>query len=178
MARRFKRHARRAVQSKSTSLLHPTSPLIPTLKAHSYITRNFREVTPYVIGALRILAQCHTVDELNEQGYGMYVSFRPDVEGWGDRATLYCSNIIDMIPPEKEVQLVEQGGIVHADEDSKGPAKMVMSGAETVKKEDLLQAEREDAVDVEQLNRPKEGGFVKTESEDVFEGFAEAEYDE
>lgn len=163
-------------KSLSCSRVQPTD---RHLQAHSYITRNFREVTPYVIGALRILAQCYTVDELNEQGYGMYVSFRPDVEGWGDRATLYCSNIIDMIPPEKEVQLVEEGGIVDDDEETKGPVKMVKSGAETVKEEDVLQAEREDAADVEQLNRSKEeGGFVKTEREDVFEGFAEAEYDE
>ena len=148
-------------------------------KAHSYITRNFRDATPYVIGALRILSQCYTVDELNEQGYGMYVSFRPDVEGWGDRATLYCSNIIDMIPPEKEVQLVEEGGIVSLEEDPKDSVKMVMSGTETVKEEDLLQAEREDAADVEQFHRPKEeGGFIKTEREDVFEGLAEAEYDD
>ncbi|GHJ90069.1 hypothetical protein NliqN6_6471 [Naganishia liquefaciens] len=148
-------------------------------RAHSYITRNFRDATPYVIGALRILSQCYTVDELNEQGYGMYVSFRPDVEGWGDRATLYCSNIVDMIPPEKEVQLVEEGGIVSLEEDPKDSVKMVMSGTETVKEEDLLQAEREDAADVEQFHRPKEeGGFIKTEREDVFEGLAEAEYDD
>lgn len=133
-----------------------------------------------MIGALRILSQCYTIDELNEQGYGMYVSFRPDVEGWGDRALLYCSNIIDMIPPEKEVQLVEAGAIIDISDDEEGPKpgpeKLIKSGGETVKEEDLLQAKQEDAADVEELNRPKEeGGFVKTEREDVFEGFAEAE---
>lgn len=43
-------------------------------KAHSYITRNFGAETPYVIGALRLLARCYSVEELNERGYGMYVS--------------------------------------------------------------------------------------------------------
>jgi hypothetical protein len=44
------------------------------LQAYSYITRNFAHATPYVIGALRLLAQCYTIDELQEKGYGMYVS--------------------------------------------------------------------------------------------------------
>jgi hypothetical protein len=114
----------------------------------------------------------------------MYVSFRPDVEGWGDRAVLYCSNIIDMIPPEMEVQLVEGGAIeISENEDEvkpkSGPGDLIKTGEEEVKEEDLLQAEKEDAADVEELGRPKEeGGFVKTEREDVFEGFVEAEYDE
>ena len=43
-------------------------------QAYSYITRNFGDTTPYVIGALRMLAQCYSVDELQEKGYGMYVS--------------------------------------------------------------------------------------------------------
>jgi hypothetical protein len=119
-------------------------------QAHSYITRNFREATPYVMGALRLLAGCYTVDELNEQGYGMYVSFRPDVEGWGDRATLYCSNIIDMIPPEREVELV-LGEVANGDVGQ--GAKWIKSGEEA--DVDQMQAEREDAADV--------GGFVKAE---------------
>lgn len=136
-------------------------------------------MTPYVIGALRILSQCYTVDELNEQGYGMYVSFRPDVDGWGDRATLYCSNIIDMIPPEKEVQLVVEGAITDGGtngDDNPSAASRIKSGGEAVKEEDVVQAEREDAADVERMQREEDGGFVK--AEDVFEGLLEAEYDE
>lgn len=132
------------------------------------------------MGALRLLAGCYTVDELNEQGYGMYVSFRPDVEGWGDRATLYCANIIDMIPPEKEVELVLGG--TAATGDAVG-GKLIKSGEETVKLEDIEQVEREDAADragladVDQMQVKEEGGFV-TDREDVFEGMIEAEYDE
>lgn len=132
------------------------------------------------MGALRLLAGCYTVDELNEQGYGMYVSFRPDVEGWGDRATLYCANIIDMIPPEKEVELVLGGTAATGDA---VVGKLIKSGEETVKLEDIEQVEREDAADragladVDQMQVKEEGGFV-TEREDVFEGMIEAEYDE
>lgn len=132
------------------------------------------------MGALRLLAGCYTVDELNEQGYGMYVSFRPDVEGWGDRATLYCANIIDMIPPEKEVELVLGG--TAATGDAVG-GKLIKSGEETVKLEDIEQVEREDAADRagladgDQMQVKEEGGFV-TERDDVFEGMIEAEYDE
>jgi hypothetical protein len=123
------------------------------------------------MGALRLLAGCYTVDELNEQGYGMYVSFRPEVEGWGDRATLYCSNIIDMIPPEREVELV-LGEVANGDVGQ--GAKLIQSGEEAVKLDDFEQAEREDAADVDQMQVKEEGG----EREDVFEGMLEAEYDE
>jgi len=78
-------------------------------KAYSYITRNFREITPHVIGALRLLARCYSVEELNDRGYGFYVSFRPEVQGWGDKGTLYVSNIIDMIPPEADADYPELG---------------------------------------------------------------------
>jgi hypothetical protein len=35
----------------------------------------------------------------------LQVAFRPEVQGWGDKGTLYVSNIIDMIPPEAEADL-------------------------------------------------------------------------
>ncbi len=43
-------------------------------QAYTYITKNFKHVTPYAIGGMRALASCFEVDELNERGYGMYVS--------------------------------------------------------------------------------------------------------
>ncbi|KAJ9092536.1 hypothetical protein QFC21_006767 [Naganishia friedmannii] len=179
-------------------------------RAHSYISKNFSHATPYVIGALRILAQSYTVDELQEQGYGMYVSFRPDVSGWGDRAVLYCSNIIDMIPEEKRVDDVDEErkpDVISVDDTDDAPAvttasteqkPLVNSGQEGVKVEDEVQAEREDAAEVEEMKRAvpaspteEEAGSVKVEvkeeerddgvidldREDVFEGLHEAEYD-
>ncbi|KAJ9120328.1 hypothetical protein QFC24_005282 [Naganishia onofrii] len=184
-------------------------------RAHSYISKNFSQATPYVIGALRILAQSYTVEQLQEQGYGMYVSFRPDVAGWGDRAVLYCSNIIDMIPEEKRDPGEADAGadgerkpdiISFDDTDDTPPAvitstehkPLVNTGQEEVKMEDEVQAEREDAAEVEELKRAApattldgDGEGVKLEvkeeqndevidldREDVFEGLHEAEYDE
>ncbi len=46
----------------------------PTPQAYNYVTKNFGDCTPHVIGALRLLARCYTVDELNDRGYGFYVS--------------------------------------------------------------------------------------------------------
>ncbi|KAJ9112237.1 hypothetical protein QFC22_006321 [Naganishia vaughanmartiniae] len=181
-------------------------------RAHSYISKNFSQATPHVIGALRILAQSYTTEELQEQGYGMYVSFRPDVAGWGDRAVLYCSNIIDMIPEEKRIDgevvyEVAEGerkpDIISLDGTDDTPPRitdmekmtLVKSGQDGVKVEDEVQAEREDAAEVEEMKRgvpattsgDDEGGVeveVKEEErddvidldrEDVFEGLHEAE---
>jgi hypothetical protein len=30
------------------------------------------------------------------QGYGLYIEFRPDVDGWGKKAELKCSSILDL----------------------------------------------------------------------------------
>lgn len=82
-----------------------------------------------------------------------------------------------MIPPEKEVELVLGQEVANGDASG---AKMVKMGEEAVKVEDIEQAEREDAAEVEQMQPVKEeGGFVKAERrEDVFEGLLEAEYDD
>lgn len=137
----------------------------------------------------------------------MYVSFRPDVAGWGDRAVLYCSNIIDMIPEEKRdpgeadagVDRERKPDIISFDDTDETEHKpLVNSGQEGVKMEDEVKAEREDAAEVEELKRGApattldgDGEGVKLEvkeerddevidldREDVFEGLHEAEYDE
>jgi hypothetical protein len=64
--------------------------------AFSYISRAFRQTTPHVIGALRLLAATFGVQELNEKGYALYAEFRPDVEGWGGKGEVKCETILSL----------------------------------------------------------------------------------
>lgn len=143
-----------------------------------------------------MLAQCYTLDELQERGYGMYVSvnlartssgppnmligrslqvsFRPEVQGWGDKAILYCSNIIDMIPPENEVDLALHGTIVPQPTGSK--EQLIHVKEEDFDEAAIEQVKKEVENDVVEM-KGEEGGFEKGK-DDVFEGFFEAEYDD
>ncbi|EIW71720.1 hypothetical protein TREMEDRAFT_28164 [Tremella mesenterica DSM 1558] len=64
-------------------------------QAYLYISRAFKEYTSHVIGALRLLADSWTPDELNRMGLSMYNAFKPDVEKWGQRGTLECAKILN-----------------------------------------------------------------------------------
>ena len=69
---------------------HPTRRTGPTLccelipqstetyspQAYLYITRAFKTFTPHIMGALKLLADSYTADELNRLGLHMYVSTR------------------------------------------------------------------------------------------------------
>jgi hypothetical protein len=96
------------------------------LQAYLYITRAFKDYTPHVMGALKLLAASYSVDELNKLGMHMYVStkstirhryrcrspknaFKPDTVEWGQRATLECVKILDQLkaPLASEADEVE-----------------------------------------------------------------------
>jgi len=74
---------------------------VPPSSAYKYITSSLRQTTPFVIGALRLLAQSYGPDELNRKGFGLYADFRPDVEsgqkGWGKKGQVKCQTILDLI---------------------------------------------------------------------------------
>ncbi|ORY53987.1 hypothetical protein BCR35DRAFT_335887 [Leucosporidium creatinivorum] len=64
--------------------------------AFSYIQRNFRQQMGAIVGGLRVLADSFEPQELNEKGYGLYLSFRPEVDGWGKKAELRVSSILEL----------------------------------------------------------------------------------
>ena len=64
--------------------------------AFDYISRAFRQTIPYVIGALKLLAQSFTVHELNRMAWSLYTEFRPSVHGWGERCEVNCSTILGL----------------------------------------------------------------------------------
>ncbi|KAG2116110.1 uncharacterized protein F5147DRAFT_676008 [Suillus discolor] len=82
-------------QNETWRALDNTSPALPST-AFSYISRAFRQTTPYVIGALRLLAESFSPPELNNKGFGLYAEFRPDVDGWGKRGEVRCEQILSL----------------------------------------------------------------------------------
>ncbi|KAG2348986.1 hypothetical protein BDR05DRAFT_1028076 [Suillus weaverae] len=82
-------------QNQTWRALDNTSPALPST-AFSYISRTFRQTTPYVIGALRLLAESFPPPELNSKGFGLYAEFRPDVDGWGKRGEVRCEQILSL----------------------------------------------------------------------------------
>ncbi|KAG2077339.1 hypothetical protein BDR04DRAFT_1065949 [Suillus decipiens] len=82
-------------QNETWRALDDTSPVLPST-AFSYISRAFRQTTPYVIGALRLLAESFPPPELNNKGFGLYAEFRPDVDGWGKRGEVRCDQILSL----------------------------------------------------------------------------------
>ncbi|GAA5860459.1 hypothetical protein JCM3774_000429 [Rhodotorula dairenensis] len=65
-------------------------------KAFAYMRGAFRQQLGAVIGSMRLLAASFPQHELNAKGYGLYLHFRPDVDGWGKKAELKMSTILDL----------------------------------------------------------------------------------
>ncbi|GAA6000798.1 hypothetical protein JCM10207_004665 [Rhodosporidiobolus poonsookiae] len=65
-------------------------------KAFAYIRGAFRQQLGAVIGAMRLLANSFSPAELNQKGYGLYLEFRPDVEGWGKKGEVKMSSILNL----------------------------------------------------------------------------------
>ncbi|KAG1783256.1 hypothetical protein EV702DRAFT_1176445 [Suillus placidus] len=82
-------------QNETWRALDNTSPALPST-AFSYISRAFRQTTPYIIGALRLLAESFPPPELNSKGFGLYAEFRPNVDGWGKRGEVRCEQILSL----------------------------------------------------------------------------------
>lgn len=69
---------------------------VPPSSAYSYVSNALKQTTPYIIGAMRMLASTFTPAELNQKGFGLYASFRPQVDSWGGRSTVKCKDILDL----------------------------------------------------------------------------------
>ncbi|KAI0081739.1 hypothetical protein K474DRAFT_1635035 [Panus rudis PR-1116 ss-1] len=74
------------------------SPVSPTA-AFSYVKRSLQQNAPYIVGALRLLAQSYPPQMLNERGFSLYADFRPDVDGWGKRGEVRCKTILSLRRP-------------------------------------------------------------------------------
>jgi hypothetical protein len=85
---------------------------------------------------------------------------------------LFCSNIIDLIPPEKEVDLALHKTIIPQ------PVKEELIQVKDEQPDETeIQAVKEEVENDLKGMKKEEGGF-EVGREDVFEGFWEAEYDD
>ena len=46
------------------------------------------------MGALRLLAESYSPEELNRKAWALYTQFRPEVNEWGKRSEVSCSKIL------------------------------------------------------------------------------------
>ena len=49
---------------------------------------------PYVLGAMRLLAETYSPTELNKIGFSLYADFRPEATDWGARSEMRCEKIL------------------------------------------------------------------------------------
>ncbi|KAG9050050.1 hypothetical protein FS842_011434, partial [Serendipita sp. 407] len=69
----------------------PVSPA----KAYSYITRSLAQMSPYLLGALQVLASSYDDPQLlNNKGYSLYSDFRPENSGWGLKGEIKLESIL------------------------------------------------------------------------------------
>ncbi|OCF77786.1 hypothetical protein I204_01787 [Kwoniella mangroviensis CBS 8886] len=66
-------------------------------QSYMYITRAFKDYTPHVMGALKLVADSYEPEELNRMGGHMYNEFKPDVVEWGQRGTLELAKVLDQV---------------------------------------------------------------------------------
>ncbi|KAJ7665541.1 hypothetical protein B0H17DRAFT_1184561 [Mycena rosella] len=103
---------------------------VPPSTAFSYISRALRQTTPHIIGALRLLAESFTPQEINAKAWSLYADFRPEVKGWGDRAEVKCETILALRKKTRSVEpagkanvVIEQSTGAQAEEDPEPPHK-------------------------------------------------------
>ncbi|KAF7355388.1 Glutamine synthetase [Mycena sanguinolenta] len=104
------------------TVVHPST-------AFAYISRALRQTTPHIIGALRLLVESFTPEEINARGWALYADFRPDVKGWGERAEVKCETILSLrkstgtADPAGKVDAVVKSESLGHEEDSEPPQK-------------------------------------------------------
>lgn len=67
----------------------------PYVQPFGYIRRSFRQTMPWVMGAMRLLAESfEDPAELNKRGYDLYCEFRPENSEWGKKTEMRMDSIL------------------------------------------------------------------------------------
>lgn len=81
-----------------------------------------KQTTPYVLGAMRLLAGSYEPEELNRTGSSFYCDFRPGIEpgksGWGKQGKVSCEAILKL---RKETVDPKEEGVVEDFNDAAEP---------------------------------------------------------
>lgn len=83
------------MSKSSWRALNAGTPAAPTA-AYAYIKRSLRQTTPFVVGALRLLAASYDPKVLNDRGFALYAGFRPEQVGWGEKGEVKCATILGL----------------------------------------------------------------------------------
>ena len=59
------------------------------------------------MGALRLLAESYTPEELNGKAWALYAQFRPEANEWGKRSEVSCSKILAL--RKQQAESLERG---------------------------------------------------------------------
>ena len=76
------------------------------------------------MGALKLLAESYTPEELNRKAWALYTQFRPEVNEWGKRSEVSCRKILALrkqhveSPAAKKEPLPTVGGGLEESEGS------------------------------------------------------------
>ncbi|WWD20101.1 hypothetical protein CI109_104575 [Kwoniella shandongensis] len=66
-------------------------------QAYLYITKTFKDYTPHVLGAMKVVADSYEPEELNRLGLHLYNDFKPDVVEWGQRGILELARVLETV---------------------------------------------------------------------------------
>jgi len=64
--------------------------------AYGYIQRSFRHLLGSVMGAMKLLEESYSPEELNRNGYDLYCQFRPGQGEWGQRGEMRMQTLLDL----------------------------------------------------------------------------------
>lgn len=56
------------------------------------------------MGALRLLSESFSPQQINKLGWSLYTDFRPDADGWGQRGEVKCTSILSLRKPGLQYQ--------------------------------------------------------------------------
>jgi len=116
--------------------------------AFSYISRAFRQQTPHVVGAMKLLADSYTPQELNQKAWSLYAEFRPKVNEWGKRSEIYCKAILALRKKRTETTSNELSHVKPV-QNSESSTNDELDGPEHKKFRSLTVEEYETALDLD-----------------------------
>ncbi|KAI5481076.1 hypothetical protein MNV49_006262 [Pseudohyphozyma bogoriensis] len=120
--------------------------------AFAYVQKGFYQQMGAVIGSMQLLADSFSPDEVNQVGYQLYCEFRPEVDGWGKKGEMKCSEILGLRKKKKSAaagggEKSEDGARVVKVEDEDGVAVLGEDG-EVEGRESKKKRRREEGEDV------------------------------
>ncbi|KAH8919900.1 hypothetical protein BT69DRAFT_1266106 [Atractiella rhizophila] len=103
--------------------------LVEPAAGFGYIQRSFRQQMGVVLGSLRLLAMSIDPSRLNEIGYGLYLDFRPQQEGWGKRSELKMASILELREHIKATDRASRDGKPSSGDDAPPAKRVKVEGA-------------------------------------------------